>query len=405
MFIIRLWNYLKGYVIIKVEGLSLEKFINLCISKDIYLWDITRINYTTLEAKVSIVGFKHLKKLAKTVGSRLSIKDKKGLPFIIHKFKYRKMLFLGLIISTGLIFFLNSFIWTIDIRGNEEIKEEVIRKTLKSLSVSEGVKKTQINTEDIKNKVITDIDQFSYVSAQIKGTKLILDLKERDEESKIIEDEAPCDIVADKKAVIEKVTAQNGKSVVEVGDIVKKKQVLITGKFQDEEMDKPLLVHSEGEVIGITTHSEIIKTSIITDIKEETGKTHTSRELKVNGKSLEIMNGDIPFENYIEAKQVKRPLKNDFLDLPVEIIIHEYKEVNLKEAEQNIEALKKQNEVTAVQSLMDRLDKDAEVLSKRSNHNINNNTMTTEVVIEVREEIGVKAKISKENTDMKEQEE
>lgn len=394
MFIIRLWNYLKGYVIIKVEGLSLEKFINLCISKDIYLWDISRINYTTLEAKVSVVGFKHLKKLAKTVGCRLSIEEKKGLPFLIHKFKYRKMLFLGLIMSTGLIFFLNSFIWTIDIRGNKNVKDEAIRQSLKKLNVSEGIKKSQINTEDIKSKIITDIDKFSYTSVQIKGTKLILDLKERDEESKVVEDESPCDIVADKKAVIEKVTAQNGKSLVEVGDIVKKKQILITGKFQDEEMEKPLLVHSEGEVIGITTHSEIIKTSIIKDIKEETGKTHTSRELKINGKSLEIMNGDIPFENFIETKQVKKPLKNDFLDLPVEIIIHEYKEVNLKEAEQNIEALKKQNEVTAVQTLMDRLDKDAKVLSKRSSHNIDNNTITTEVIIEVREEIGTKVKIN-----------
>lgn len=393
MFIIRIWNYFKGYVIIKVEGLSLEKFINLCISKDIYLFDINRINYTTLEANVSVRGFKHLKKITKTVGARLSIKEKKGLPFLLHRFKYRKMLFLGLILSIGLIFFLNSFIWTVEIRGNEEVKSEVVIKSLKALNISTGAKKSDISLDDIKSKVILDIDELSYVSAHIKGTKLIIDVKERDDETNIVEDETPCNIVANKKAVIEKIIAQNGKPIVEIGDVVKKNQLLISGKIQDEEMDSPLLVHSEGKVIGITKHSEILKTSIIKNIKEETGKKHISRELKVNGKSLEIMNGEIPFENFTESKDIKRPLKNDLFDLPVEIIIHEYKEIKLKEAEQNIEALKKQNEVKAVQTLMDRLKKDDEVLSKVSNHSVDNNTITTEVIIEVREEIGVKSKI------------
>lgn len=244
MFAIRLWNYFKGYVIIKVEGLSLEKFINLCISKDIYLWHITRVDYTTLEAKVSIDGFRHLKEVAKVVGCRLSIKEKKGLPFIIHKFKYRKMLFLGVIISTGLIFFLNSFIWSIDIRGNENVKDEVVIKSLKSLNISQGTKKKDIKMDDIKSKVIVDISELSYISVHIKGTKLIVDIKEREEQSQIVENESPCDIIASKRAVIEKITAENGRAVVEVGDIVKKKQVLITGKIQDEGMDEPLLVLS-----------------------------------------------------------------------------------------------------------------------------------------------------------------
>ena len=30
----------KGYVIIRVEGLTLERFLNLAITSDIYLWDI-----------------------------------------------------------------------------------------------------------------------------------------------------------------------------------------------------------------------------------------------------------------------------------------------------------------------------------------------------------------------------
>ena len=40
MFFYILWNFLKGYVVIRVDGLSLEKFINITVSRGIYLWEL-----------------------------------------------------------------------------------------------------------------------------------------------------------------------------------------------------------------------------------------------------------------------------------------------------------------------------------------------------------------------------
>lgn len=39
---LRLWNYIKGYVIIFVEGYFLEKFVNICTRRQIFLWDIKK---------------------------------------------------------------------------------------------------------------------------------------------------------------------------------------------------------------------------------------------------------------------------------------------------------------------------------------------------------------------------
>ncbi len=86
MEIIKTWNYLRGgYVIIKVEGgLTLERFLNLAAAKDIYLWDIKRINHTLLEMKVSTKGFRALKEVVRKVGCRVEVLDKKGgIPFFI----------------------------------------------------------------------------------------------------------------------------------------------------------------------------------------------------------------------------------------------------------------------------------------------------------------------------------
>ena len=53
MFLKILLNYILGYVNIKVEGFFIERFINICISKKILLWNIKREKSTILYAKHS----------------------------------------------------------------------------------------------------------------------------------------------------------------------------------------------------------------------------------------------------------------------------------------------------------------------------------------------------------------
>ena len=112
---LRIWlNYIIGYVNIKVESYFLERFINICISKKILLWNIKRQKSSILYANISIRDYKKLKQIAKKTKSKIKIENKKGLPFILHKYRKRKIFlgFLALIIL-GLIITSN-FIWNIE---------------------------------------------------------------------------------------------------------------------------------------------------------------------------------------------------------------------------------------------------------------------------------------------------
>ena len=60
MLLMRLWNYLRGYVIIVVEGYFLEKFINMCTHRQIYLWDVKASGNCVMTLKASIKGFKRM---------------------------------------------------------------------------------------------------------------------------------------------------------------------------------------------------------------------------------------------------------------------------------------------------------------------------------------------------------
>lgn len=393
LLVIRIWNYFRGYVIIRVEGLTLEKFINLAIARNIYLWDIVRIDYTTLEAKVSIKGFKELKEVVRKVGCRVNITRKKGYPFFVHKFKYRKMLGFGFILALAIVIVLTSFIWSIDIRGNEGASNQEILSHLETIGVKPGAFKGNVNAEEIKKQLLTQIDYLTFVSAEVRGTRLVLEIKESEARPEIVNKDFPCNIVADRKAVIEKIVAKNGKSVVKKGDIVQEGQILITGSIQDERMEDPLLVHSEGEVLGKTWYSKEIREPIVKTIEEETGRTHITKELKIGDNRIHLISGDIPFENYVEEINAHKIIDWEFFSLPLEIIEHKYKEVKVKKITQNVDALKRKVAVIGVQDMMKGLSEGSRVMAKKVDHSIVDNVLITNITIEVIEEIGRKQKI------------
>lgn len=386
---IKAWNFLKGYVIIKVEGLTLERFLNLAATNDIYLWDINRIDYTILEMKATIEGFRALKEIVNKVGCRVEIVEKKGLPFIIYKLRYRKMLGVGFILFFAIIILLSSIIWDIEINGNEKVKDEDILLLLEEEKIKNGIIKYKIDKDYIERLLLNEFDVLSFASVEIKGTKLIIELKERDLPPENIDEDIPVNIVASKKGIIEKVIARDGRPRVRKGDVVEKGDVLISGIFSDEYSENRILVHAEGEVFARTLYSYKVEEPIIKTIKEETGRVFERKELKIGKRGIQFIKGDIPFEDYIESTEEMKIL-NMNIDLPFKLLIHKYKEVETREIRQDIELIKNSNHIKAVEELNKQLPSDVEIISKDVKHYVRNNTVTTYVVIEVIEDIGVK---------------
>lgn len=390
MQIIRLWNYLRGYVIIKVEGLTLERFLNLAATRDIYLWDIKRIGYTLLEMKVSIEGFKALKEVVKKAGCKVEIIDKNGFPFLLHRLKHRKMLGFGFFVFLAIIIFLFSLIWDIEVIGNEMIKGEEIIQALEKENIKKGIIKYRIDKDYTKDFLLDKFEHLSFVSVEIKGTRLIVEVKEQDLPPENIDMDTPCNIVATKKGVIIKTIAKNGNSLVRKGDVVEKGDILIAGIISDEDPEiEDIYVHAEGEVLARTVYTHSMEEPIIKTIKEETGRVYETYELKVGKRGVQFSKDDIPFKNYIEdVREVK--LFDNKLDLPLKILVHEYREVEAKEIKQNIDFLKKAIHIKAIEEINKQLAESVEIESKDVKYAIDGDVLSIHIVVEAVEDIGKK---------------
>ena len=389
MLAIKIWNYLKGYVIIRIKGLSLERLLNLALANNIYLRDVNRISNVEIEATVSLKGYKALEKIVSKTGCRVDIEDNGGIPFLLERIKKRKMLGFGVIIFIVLVGLLSSVVWEIEVLGTEQIAPKEIHNILKDNGIKVGKWKKDLDTEEIEKALLKELEYISFLEVRTSGVKLIVDLKEQDIPPEKIDKSYPSNLVAKKKGVITKIMATNGSAVVKKGKVVEKGDILITGVMESEDSEESYLVHSEGEVLAETRYTHTIEEPIVKEKKQETGRIYRQRGLKFGGKGIKFFSGDIPYDNYIEEVEEKDiiNLKWPKIDIPIKIVNHIFVEVKSEEVKHDVEYLKQKAQIEAVEEINKTLSKDTEIISKDIIHTIEDNILKTKVIVETLEDI------------------
>ena len=94
-------KFIKGYLIIRVTGYSPERFLNLCGRHGIVLWEL-RNRKTEYEMCISISGFRKLRPLVRKTKTKVVILERHGLPFILHRYRRRKLFAMGALAAAGL---------------------------------------------------------------------------------------------------------------------------------------------------------------------------------------------------------------------------------------------------------------------------------------------------------------
>ncbi len=163
MFFKILIYYILGYVNISVEGYFIERFINICISKGILLWNLKRKKSSFLYANIGMKEFKKIKEIAKITKCRVKIERKKGLPFILHRYKKRKLFFAALIVVILFIFGMSNFVWNIEVTGNNTISKEEIMTEVSNSGLKLGILKQKIDTKNIINNLRLKRDDIAWV--------------------------------------------------------------------------------------------------------------------------------------------------------------------------------------------------------------------------------------------------
>ena len=386
-----LLSYILGYVNIEVEGYFIERFINICNSKKIFLWNMKRKHSTIIRVNIGIRDFKKIKEIAKKTKCRVKIQKKRGIPFILHKYKKRKIFAIFFILLIIAVIALSNFVWNIEVIGNDKISAEEIIKDLADDNFKVGASKTNLNTKNIIDKIRLKRSDLAWMGIEIKGTNAIVKIVEADLKPDIIKEEEYCNIVATKDAMIVKINAQNGTAVVKEGDIVTKGTVLIQGWLEGQ-FTGIRYVHANGEVQAKVWYYQKISVPLKQTKKIKTGKEENKYSVKINNFEINLLKGVPKFQNYDTIETSKKlKLFSDFY-LPIEIHQKTYQEYEEQEITYSIEEAKELGIAQADESLKEQIE-GKQVTNKKINAEQIGANIEVEVIYEVLESIGTKEKI------------
>jgi len=348
------WNYLRGYVIIKIEGNNLEKLINLSINRGIDIWDIKRAD-NLFVAKIRTSGLAKLHPLLRKTKSSVRILCKVGLPFICFRLGKRKGLVLAGIMFLAILYFLSSFVWFIEIEGNQKVDTALIKEVAEQNGLYPPVWRKKVDKQKIENALTNKIPQLAWVGINIYGTKVNIQVEEKTL-VKIEKDRVEC-LVAKSDALIKQMLVISGQPLVKEGDTVKKGQILITG-FLTSEGTTP----AKGKIKGRVWYDLYREAYLKQDYQVPTGKFAKALWVRAGDKHFLLRgSSSSPFAHFTQEVKKFQP----FSQYQLGWISVTYHEVRKKQKQFTLSEIEKKLRAQAWQSVARKIGKGAKIVQER----------------------------------------
>lgn len=315
----KLLLWFKGSVRIRILGEHGERFLNLCAYHEIQFWNLVAIP-GGYEASLSRRNFKRLKPLVKKCGVRIVILHKSGVPFVLFRYRKRKALFLSLTAAAFFLLSLSLFIWDIEIEGNLSVTDEKVIDYLYGQGIHQGIRKTSLDYRQLASQLRQYFPEITWVSVKLKGTRLLIDLKENEDRlAEGTDNTEPGNIVSDVEGTVVRMITRAGTPMVSAGMEIKKGDLLVSGVVE--------LVNDSGEVydrqlvaadadIYVSTFLDYEDTVLLKQEKKVyTGKKKSRGLLRIGNLRIGIPFFQIPYETYDTVSDTKqfRIMENFYL--------------------------------------------------------------------------------------------
>lgn len=298
---------ISGTVEVEVQGFFTERYINLCKINNINIWNIKTIGGGIVRFSIAIKDFKKLRKISKKTKCKVKILKKEGIYFKLFKYRKRRLVIILLAAFFSLCIASNTFIWNIEISGNNYIKTEDIKQALESSGVAVGKNKIGLKTKKVINNLRVMVPDIAWVGIDIEGTNVYVNIVEKTKlPDRAINTNSIGDIISDKSGIIEKIVVENGTAISKAGDYVEDGRILIEGRIYSDTVDTKD-VTAKG-VITLKTEYEYEKEySYLIQQKNYTGKTKYSIGIDINKKEnyINYLDKSLKYDIIKNSKSVK----------------------------------------------------------------------------------------------------
>ena len=328
-----MWHFLRGYVILQIEGLSVARLLRRMTEHGIKIRRAVRTSPTCVRLEIDAHRFFALKRLRRGLPVRIHIVRRGGLPFVWRKLKKRPVLLFGTLVIGVALCVASDRIFLIRVTGTERIDPTEVRDRLREKGLYVGARLKGPILITAANELSAEIPDAAWVGLDREGIKLTVRVVESLPASEKRTQQIS-DVIAEKDGVILRLTVTHGQARVAVGDPVKAGDVLISGTVVYA--DASYETWADGEVVAAVTYTAAAEAQ--DSVKEWIGTdaTQTVKTVRLGGWKLF---GQTPaFERY-RVLETRTTDVSDRLPVTVETVtvgelIERERMLDAEEAEQ-----------------------------------------------------------------------
>ena len=332
---------------INFTGRDRIRFLNLCKNNHLKVWNVcTYDDSDKITFLTSLSAFYEMRGIRKKCSGRLKIDEKKGLVFLLKKYRKRIFFAAGLAVFFVLIKLISLYIWDISFDGNYSYTDIELMNFLEENHIHNGLKKKNINCDHIEFLLRKKYNDITWVSAELKGTRLIIHIKENFDTNIAKIEDTPYNIISNVNGVVDSIITSSGVPLVKSGDEITEGQVLVSGSVallnDAKEVTGYEFVNSDADIYACLIQPYQETFELTHDQKLYTGRKNTALAVELFGRKLCFSGFSKKLGDYDVIKDYKNITltKNYYLPFSVcKMSFKEYKTESFKYTEEEARQL------------------------------------------------------------------
>ncbi len=298
----KLIRYLAGQVEFKAHGENLEKFVNIAHQAGL---QVEQLYYRDeiLYGQIPVRQYRILTHCAKQCSVVTKVIQKKGFPFVCHRYRKRWGMIVG--ICFFLIFLLTSqkFVWRIQIESYDEKKSAYLLQVMEKHGLHKGAYIPNLNMRQLKQQVLMEVSDLAWITFNLEGSTVYVDLSQKTQMPDI-DPNTPCNVIAKKTGQILSMDVLNGEGVVKLKQIVSAGDLLISG-INPVKTGDVLYQHAEGKVIAQTINQHTLTFPLVQQEHVSTGETTDRYYLEFFGLKIPLFIAfDLPYPSEVKEQYI-----------------------------------------------------------------------------------------------------
>lgn len=299
MILLKLFYFLKGYVIIRERAFSTLKLINIAHSHGIPVW-----NASADRAYIKKCDLARLTNLAN--GHGLSLEVIESISFYDSFIKGNAWTLLASAVFVLSFFIISSgYVWNIEVNGCKEPKKAEILAELEKEGLTVGAWKASLPSGNrLRDRIIYSVDGVGWAWVYFDGITARVEVSLGKPAPQIVADTEPCNLTAATDGIITHIIAENGRTLLAKGTRVSAGDIIVSGAMPGGEKHPPYTVHAEGKVYAETLHTKTKTVPLHQSFSRDTGEEYVYRTLRLFSFEIPLSRQKIPFEEYRTERDI-----------------------------------------------------------------------------------------------------